>query len=164
MAELYEGNSSYLSALLSGHFKVLLCEFFASLNPDKPSMALTPRQLILEVFTYLDLYYMDDISNKDIASHINYHPNYINKQMVQYTGKSLHQHLIAYRVARALELLLFTTAPIQDIARSTGFKTVQYFSRTFMRNVGMPPSSVRLLYKNSAEYVSRSFKSIAQTR
>ncbi len=165
MLDMYEKKQCFCDALLSAQAKMLICELFASIINEKSKAGnRIGAELINDVITYLDIHYMEQISNADIAEYLNYHPNYLNKQIVRYTGRSLHQHLITYRIARATELLLFSKATITDIAQSTGFQNVSHFSRVFQQNFECSPSSLRSLYSDSSNYALKAFKSLAKNK
>lgn len=157
MLMVFGSDNRYGDALLSGQFKTILSNFFAEVTAKDGGPASHGLHLVQMVFNYLDRHYMEQITNTSIAAALNYHPNYLNKQTVKYTGRSLHQHLIAYRISRATELLLFTSTPIKEIAQSTGFRSVSYFSRMFFREFGASPSRLRELYRISSEYIMHSY-------
>ena len=72
-----------------------------------------------------------------------YHPNYLNKRMAQYTGETLHQYLISYRIARAIDLLTTTDESINAIAAAVGFRDICHFTRIFRQKTGQIPSAYR---------------------
>lgn len=96
-----------------------------------------------EVIEYIHQHYAAPLTNKEIGDMFNYHPNYLNKRMAQYTGETLHQYLISYRIARAIDLLTTTDDPISAIASSVGFRDVCHFNRIFRERTGQIPSAYR---------------------
>jgi LacI family transcriptional regulator len=58
-------------------------------------------------------------------------------------GRTIHQEIHRVRIERARMLLAETDLPIKQIARQTGFKTVQYLTRAFGRLAGEPPAAFR---------------------
>lgn len=96
-----------------------------------------------EVIEYIHQHYAEPLTNKEIGDFFNYHPNYLNKRMAQYTGESLHQYLISYRIARAIDLLMATDEPISTIATKVGFRDVCHFTRIFRQKTGQNPGAYR---------------------
>ncbi|OGO79992.1 MAG: hypothetical protein A2Y21_09695 [Clostridiales bacterium GWC2_40_7] len=88
---------------------------------------------------YIRENYARPITNKEVAEHFNFHPVYINRLIVKYTGMSLHQYLIDYRISMAINLLQNSGKSVTEIAYEVGFKDMNYFSRYFKKNVGMSP-------------------------
>lgn len=137
-------------AMLSGQLKIILCDFFATAYPTPPSVINRKREhLVWDVLDYLSLHYMENIDNTSIAEQFNYHPNYLNRQIVHLTGISLHQHLMNCRMSRAIELLLYSNASISSIAQSLGFGSCAHFSNAFNKFLGISPSSIRIKYHTS---------------
>lgn len=98
-----------------------------------------------EILAYIQNHYMMNITNQSIGECFNYHPNYLNKLVLQSTGKSLYQYIINYRISKAIDLLSNTSLSVNAIAIETGFKDVHHFSKIFKQKTGMPPSKLRLL-------------------
>ena len=96
-----------------------------------------------KILDYVYEHYTLPLSNKDLAIQFNYHPNYLNKRMAQYTGETLHQYLISYRIARAIDLLATTDDPISSIATAVGFRDICHFTRLFREKTGLIPSAYR---------------------
>lgn len=96
-----------------------------------------------EVIEYIHQHYTEPITNKEIGDVFNYHPNYLNKRMAQYTGETLHQYLISYRIARAIDLLTTTDESINAIAAAVGFRDICHFTRIFRQKTGQIPSAYR---------------------
>jgi len=59
-------------------------------------------------------------------------------------GKTLHQHLLAVRMARAAQLLQNVAPPIKAVASDCGYTEVSNFYRDFKRVHGMSPMQMRL--------------------
>lgn len=152
MKRVFDKGRRFSDAMLSGQMKEILCVFFANLDFEESPAVAPGERLVWDTIAYFDHHYMEDITYASIAAHLNYHPNHINKQFVKYTGKSLRQHLISFRVARATELILFTDMPMTDIASSTGFNSSSYFSRVYQQTTGYSPSDMRALYSTSSRY------------
>lgn len=101
------------------------------------------------IISFIKENYSQNISNSDIASLINYHPYYVNKLITAYTGLSLHNYLINYRISVAEEKLLFSDKSISDIAMEVGFNDSSYFSVCFKKKHGINPKEFRKRHKNN---------------
>ena len=95
---------------------------------------------IEEVLNYIHQHYTENIDNISLGALFNYHPNYLNRQVKLYTGRSLHQYLIHYRIARAIDLLVATDKPVAEIATEVGFSELSHFSKIFRQKTGASPA------------------------
>ena len=152
MQEVYDGAQRFSDSMLSGLMKAVLCELFANYFRQRTLPISSGENLVWNVLTFMHRHYMEDLTNQSIAARLNYHPNYLNRQMVLFTGRSMHQHLTACRLSKAMELLLFTSVPIADIAETTGFRSASRFSKVFQQNVGCTPSRIRSMYSNASDF------------
>lgn len=104
---------------------------------------------INDVLNYIHRHYTEDIDNTSLGALFSYHPNYLNRQVKLYTGKSLHQYLIHYRIARAIDLLVATDKPVAEIAAEVGFSDLCHFSKIFRQKTGTTPSALRTIEVSS---------------
>jgi AraC-like DNA-binding protein len=68
------------------------------------------------------------------------------QQLLQETGKSLHEHLVERRLERSFAMLTdrrYLHLAIIDIAFAVGFGDVSHFNRVFRRRFAETPSDVR---------------------
>ena len=77
--------------------------------------------------------------NELIAITFNYNPGSLSQMMKDYTGKSLHQYLISYRLKIAKKNLTTTDDSINIIAWKSGFQSTAYFIKAFKEQTGMTP-------------------------
>ncbi|MGI6634628.1 MAG: helix-turn-helix transcriptional regulator [Christensenellales bacterium] len=100
-------------------------------------------QAIDIMVSYIQNNYMRPIRNADVSNSAGYHANYANQLMLLHTGQTIRQYLIAYRMNRALELLLSTEMTVTEVAEQSGFSGLSQFSREFTTRFGNPPSKYR---------------------
>ena len=96
------------------------------------------------IIKYIHKNYNKKITNKELASLVNYHEMYINNIMQKSTGMTAHQYLIKVRIRKAVHLLRFTNMSIKEIAAKTGFQNAMYFSNCFKKHMGVSPTQFRL--------------------
>lgn len=102
------------------------------------------NKLITSVLEYISNNYADtSLSNKSIADHFNYHPYYLNKLMKNFSGKTMRQYIIYYRLRVAKNMLLTTEYDINTIAWKVGFNSPSHFINTFHRHFGCTPYEYR---------------------
>lgn len=101
------------------------------------------NKLIDNIMDYLQENYQKQISNQDIAQKFNYHPNYINKLFLDYTGLALREYIINLRIKKSIELLNHSHKTISEIGKEVGFENCYYFSRIFKEKVGFSPSKIK---------------------
>lgn len=101
------------------------------------------RRITEQVFELVQRRYAEPISNRDIAVALNYHPNYLNRLMLQATGHTLHGYLINYRFDRATSLLLLTDLSVSEVAARSGFADLSHFCRLCRKRTGYSPSQFR---------------------
>lgn len=99
------------------------------------------------VVGYIQNHPMDALSNHEIAHALGFDPCYLNRVVRFFTGLSLHQYVIKYRIDKALALLLSTEMSIEEVAIFCGFYSGAHFSSQCKKLTGQRPS----FYKNKTE-------------
>lgn len=106
-----------------------------------------PDQRIQDIQKYVWRHYMDDINLVAIAKEVQLSPNYLCCLFKKRMKITLVEYLNTYRINRAKEMLIETDMTLQEMAPLIGFTDVKYFSRTFKKYVGVPPSRYRMKNK-----------------
>ena len=78
-----------------------------------------------------------------LAARFGYSPSQFSALFRQETGGSPMQHFTRLKMQEACRLLETSEFKINEIAQRLGFEDPAYFSRTFTKIVGMPPSCYR---------------------
>ena len=67
----------------------------------------------------------------------------LQQRMKQITGRTIHQEIQRVRLARVKELLVMSPMTIKQVARLSGFASVQYMTRVFRAGTGETPAKYR---------------------
>ena len=125
----------------SGAFQMLFSKFFSESSTYKPEM-----QKFIPVLKYIEKNIGSPISINNLADimHINkiYFVNLFSK-----TFKiSPLKYIIEKRMIVAQKMLLNTQYSILEISERLGYPNEYYFSSTFKRTLGLPPTKWRKIY------------------
>lgn len=100
------------------------------------------------VVGYINENYGESFNISDLAAMHGYSPNHLSGIFKRYTGESITQFTINARIRAACGMLTETDKAIADVAVSCGFDNISYFNRTFLKKMGVTPSSYRTAAKN----------------
>ena len=137
----FSNQNSFYRESASALLKLCLMEFQRNHNRDSEMSKIAP---VLQ-FIHCN-YHNATLTNELIATTFNYNPGYLSQMMKDYTGKSLHQYLISYRLKIAKENLTTTDDSINIIAWKSGFQSTAYFIKAFKEQTGMTPGKYRKEY------------------
>lgn len=143
MLEEAQADEPYTADVVSGLMKSVLCRVYREAERPGASARLAPSGAIRGIMEYIALHCQEALTNEQIGARFNYHPNYVSRQVRLYTGKSLHQYVLACRIERAMELLACTRDPIARVAAECGFGDARHFTKAFSGKVGLSPSRYR---------------------
>ncbi|MEY4203837.1 MAG: hypothetical protein RL013_1540 [Bacteroidota bacterium] len=82
-------------------------------------------------------------SVKLLAEKLHVSPNYLGDLLKKETGMNTQDHIHAYLIEEAKNLLVGTDLSVRAMAYTLGFEYPQYFSRLFKSKTGMTPSEFR---------------------
>jgi AraC-like DNA-binding protein/ligand-binding sensor protein len=99
--------------------------------------------VVREAMAYIKAHLQEPFIVKDLADHLNYHPDVLGRKFKQALGVELSQYLLQARVDRAKRLLANPKLTIEDVAELCGFSDRFHFSRAFRRIVGVPPGKFK---------------------
>ncbi len=137
LAALFFYKEEYYREFASALLKTVL------LKMRKSPTTATAKANVERILQYVQGTYQEHLKNDEIAKAFNYHPNHLNRLVKGYTGFSLKEYIIRYRLNVAKNLLLSTDATITEISEDCGFSSPSYFSELFMKNEGMTPRDYR---------------------
>ncbi|WP_262315104.1 AraC family transcriptional regulator [Lacticaseibacillus parakribbianus] len=105
------------------------------------------RQLdyVLRAIEFIEYHYAEPISVEDIAEFCNLSRSYLGAVFKKMYSKSIQEFLINYRLAKATEMLRFSSDSIKLIAEKAGYANQLNFSRAFQKRFTMAPSEWRRL-------------------
>jgi LacI family transcriptional regulator len=79
----------------------------------------------------------------DVLGHVGMSRAALQQRMRRVVGRTIHKEIERIRLARVKELLLSPDMTIKQVARATGFSSVQYMTRVFRASVGETPARYR---------------------
>lgn len=120
-----------------------LIEKLSQSNKEPEAGASISNFYFLKIMKYINTYYTNDISLKDVADVVNLNPNYISQMFKKATGTTFTKYLTDLRIKNAQNLLLQTTDSINEISLKTGFNDYFYFLKIFKKYTGKTPSEYR---------------------
>lgn len=103
----------------------------------------TEKKPIRQVKTYIEENYNQDVNLNSLSRLVFLNPIYLSSMFKQETGVSITDYVIEVRLKKAKELLTDTPMFIGDIASAVGYKDTRYFSRLFLKHVGIKPTEYR---------------------
>lgn len=95
---------------------------------------------------YIQNNYRKQLMLEEVADATNLSPAYLSTIFKKELGISFTDYLISCRMEKAKELLKTTNDSILQIAEQTGYSDSRYFSKLFLKVVGLKPSVYRKLY------------------
>lgn len=113
------------------------------LYPDCFDSNLRDYSVFDNALQYIERFYREPITLEKLCSHCNCSKSYLSHMFKKKTGKNMNQYMNELRIAEAKVLLLETNRSITDIALSTGFSSVNYFTSTFHSVCNCSPREYR---------------------
>ncbi|HMN60845.1 MAG TPA: ATP-binding protein, partial [Anaerolinea sp.] len=92
--------------------------------------------MVKRCLAYIHQNYADHLNRRDIAEALGLSENYLSQIFRQEMSITPWDYLQRYRVQKATDLLLNTTASITEISGQVGFNDPAYFSRVFHKVTG----------------------------
>jgi len=99
--------------------------------------------LIQDAVNFIDKNYNQDISLHSIAAYVHLNPQYFSRYFKSKIGINFVNYLSSFRVTKAKDLLLNTDKNITQISQTVGYVDSSYFSKVFLKNVGIAPNQFR---------------------
>lgn len=95
---------------------------------------------------YIREHFREAIKLGDVAGYVHLNPSYFSTLFKKELGINFNDFLIECRLNEARELLRTTTLSVSKIAEGIGYSDAKYFSKLFVKVVGMKPTEYRRLY------------------
>lgn len=105
----------------------------------------SPNELFLQKIAKLVIENLSntDFRNTQLAAKMHLSESQLFRKIKKLTGQSTAIYSRSIRLQKAKELLQNSDLTISEITYTTGFNDPSYFSRTFSKEFGVPPSSIR---------------------
>ena len=92
---------------------------------------------------YIQRFYYQKISTREIANYMNLSPDYFSKLFKRKYSISFIDYLTQTRIEASQTLLTETPFTVNEIALELGYQEPNYFTRVFKKIVGIPPTEYR---------------------
>lgn len=140
LLEYFEERPGYPQAMAS-LLSLLLVELMRSSiyqveRSDGKGVRLAP------VLAYLREH-LGDVTLDDVAQRFGYSPSYLSRVIKRFTGKPFKEVVGEMRLARAAELLRWSSESVEQVSEELGYYDRSHFNRAFRKRYGMSPSEYR---------------------
>lgn len=121
-----------------------VCEKYSVKKID--DRAKTAEKYVKSALEYINNNLKNSITLEEIALHLGINKFYLTKEFKKYTGETVFSCINALRCKNA-ERILISGGSVTDAAIESGFESVSYFSRTYKKLRGYPPSKYKENHK-----------------
>lgn len=118
-------------------------------------MKVHSNNLICDILMYIDEHINSKISIEDLENRFFYNRYYIMKLFKSEIKLSIIEYINSLRIYNSLLQIRDTGTSLLNIAFKNGFYSIEYFSETFKKIVGVNPQIVKSYFK-SKKYISAS--------
>lgn len=106
-----------------------------------------PKDYIGRAKSIIDKRYMENLTLDSVAQEIDISPNYLSRIFHMDTGKTFSDCLLDRRLSAAQLLLEKSDYNIKEVSSAVGYSDQRYFSRVFMKKLGLTPTEYRTIHK-----------------
>ena len=110
--------------------------------PMEVSLTSTPARRLQPAINLVSHKYYDQLTVSHAAEVCQLQPFRFGRAFKEEFGIDFREYVVRYRIREACRLLRNPQAHIADVAYAVGFSEPSYFTKTFKRLVGAPPSQV----------------------
>jgi xylan 1,4-beta-xylosidase len=135
-------NRFYLLSNIFQLFHYLNNEFIRS-NPEDEETLSKQQRKINRIISYLQKNYQNSTSLQDLATYMDFTPQYTERLMKQSLNITFYEYLNQLRLQAAYELLNNTTHSLNYIALSCGFPNLSSFQNSFTGKYGISPAKYK---------------------
>jgi len=129
---------------LIGHLYLFFDYLIRSATAVKTDKSNKVRDFYIhEAIEYIQHNFQNDITVEGIAAACGLNRSYFGKIFKEVLGKSPQEFLMAFRMAKASELLKLTQLSVSEIGRAVGYENSMHFSRAFKSIYGASPQKWR---------------------
>ena len=100
---------------------------------------------ILLAKDYIREHMAENISLMDVSQVVYMNPTYFSTLFKRATGQTFSDYLAEVRISRAKELLKDLSISVAEVGERVGYPNSRYFSKVFLKTVGVKPSEYRKL-------------------
>jgi signal transduction histidine kinase/CheY-like chemotaxis protein/AraC-like DNA-binding protein len=122
--------------------------------PDEATYNKTDKDFLDKVIAYIEANLADtDLDSRRIGEITNMSRTVLYAKFKMLTGQGVHDFIRSIRVKKGLQLLLEGKYNINQISYEVGFNTPSYFSKSFIKQFGIPPKEYINKLQKSAKPV-----------
>lgn len=152
----YDCSEPFANELASIYITELLIHVLRMIPRQADSVSSACKQRILNVQTYLDIHYRENIRIDTLSKQFYISQYHLSHQFKELTGYSPKQYLTMVRLKNAAVMLTATKASLIEVAAACGFSDINNFIKQFRRIYGCTPSSFRPKNKSISQHSRRS--------
>jgi len=140
----YYKNSTLTSSIYSQAVLAEILAFFLDIVSEEIFIkSSSSTNKLEEVLIYIENNISQEISIKQLAEMIHFHPNYFIRFFKKNIGTSPAHYINKMRMEKAKNFLIITNMSITSISEALGFKDIYHFSRTFKIYTGFSPTEYK---------------------
>lgn len=125
----------------------LILKFFSMIIDERPSLSTQKTQRRFEfneIVSYINNNYsIPTLTLKEVSDHFGFNMSYLSTAFKENMSMSFNKYLNEIRMQKAISLLNSESVSIKTIALSVGFTDPLYFSKKFLRRVGVTPTEYK---------------------
>ena len=142
MIHTYFLEQELADTMISLYIPILITELVANVPFSGPEKLSQEQDLLLKVLNKIEET-NGEITLKELAKQLNYHPNYLSGKIKQVSQLSFGELITDYRMKRAQFLLLNTAEPIEEIMQTIGLNNKTHFYQKFKAAYQTNPAQYR---------------------
>lgn len=129
-----------LTVLEIENLKSALLKFGLELMEDKKSMLIEKiKNIIVEMIHYSEEPPVFNFSSF-LSEKLNYDYNYLSNLFSEVKGTTIEHFIIAHKIERAKELLMYNELTLTEIAEKLHYSNVSHLSNQFKKVTGLTPT------------------------
>lgn len=144
-------NAPLHELILRTGFLKLILYFLRKCNIFNENMVYDAENTIFKALAFIHLHFRDNITLNDVATHVNFSPNYLGRLFKEHMGMHFNQYLQQLRLEFASNLLKNSNSSIDLISQYAGFHSPSYFIQVFKSRYHMTPRSYQLACQMKAQ-------------
>lgn len=121
----------------------LIIEAMKEIEARKLEKDIRPIRLVKQ---YIEENFKQEISLGQLAELVEMNVSYVSSIFKKETGMTYSEFLTSCRIKEASRLLVETNKSVGVIAEESGYQDARYFSKQFLKQIGLKPSEYRKLY------------------